>query len=143
MQTAEVGNISRPNITNPAMIASKRESLWRRSSQKTGSAPISNAQFAQNHISLTAKTAEDAMTPSNKPEDANPSPTNPSLLRTLSNNALDPPIQSSPLDTKPSPKGPTILVTHAPNDHMHSKTSKQTLLLDPLIKHPAINLPYE
>ena len=141
--SAEAGNILKPNTTNPAMIAFKLESLWRKSSQKTGFAPISNAQFAQNHISPTAKTAEDAMMPSNKPEDTNPLPINPSLLRIPSNNVLDPPTQSSPPDTKPSLKGPTTLDTHAPDDHTHSKTSNLMPQPDPPINNHAINLLYE
>ena len=135
----EAGNTSKPNTTNLAMIVSKLESLWRRSSRKTGSAPISNAQFAQNHISLIAKTAEDAMTLFNKPEVANLSPTNHSLLRILSSNVLDLLSQYSPLVIKPCLKVPTTLATLDPNVHMHSKTSRQMLLPDPLIKHHAIN----
>ena len=139
----EAGNTSKPNTTSHAMTAFRLENRWKRSSRKTGSVPISNVPFAPNHISRTARTAEDAMTPSNKPGDANPSPTNPSSPRIPSNNVLDLPTQSFPPDTRPSLKGPTIHDTHGPDDHMHSRTSNPMLLQDPLIKHHAINPPYE
>ena len=141
--SAETGNTSKPNTISLAKTAFKPESPWRRSNRKTGSAPISNVRFAQNHISPTAKNAEDATMPSNKPEVANLSPTNPSLPRIPSNKAQDPPTQSSPQVTRPFPKGLTTLDTLAPKGPMHSKTSRPMLQLDPLIKHPAINLPYE
>ena len=120
------------------MIAFKLENLWKRSNRKIGSAPISNAPFAPNHTSLIVKTAEVATTPSNRLEDENPLPTNPSSHRTLSNNTSDLPTQSSPLDIKHSRKDPTILDTLDPNDNTHSRTSYPMLQQDPLIKHPAI-----
>ena len=141
--SAEAGNTSKPNTTSHAMTAFRLENRWKRSSRKTGSVLTSNAQFARNHISLTVKTAEDAMMPSNKPEDANLLPTNPSLLRTPSNNELDPQTQFSPQDTKPSPKGPTTPDTRAPEGHTHSRPSNQMLPPDPLINNPDINLLYE
>ena len=140
---AEAGNISKPNTTNPATIAFKQENLWRRSSQKTGLVHISNVQSALNRTSPIAKTVEAATTQSNRQEDANLSPTNLSLPRTLSNNMLVHPTQYSPQDTRPFHRGPTTPGTLGPEDHMHSKTSNPMLRPDPLIKHHAINLQYE
>ena len=150
----EARNILKPNTINPATIAFKPESPWKKSSQKIGFVHISDAQSALNHISLIAKTAlnhisliaktaEAATTQSNKQEDVNPSRTNHSLHRNPSNNMLGHPNQYSLQDIRPSHKDPTTPGTHAPEDHTHSKTSNQMPLLDPPINNHAINLPYE
>ena len=139
---AEAGSTSKLNTTNHATIAFKPESLWRKSNQKTGSVHTSDALYALNHISPTAKNVEDATMPSNRLEDANLSQTNLSSLRTLSNmpGHLN---RHSLQDIKPFHKGPTTPDILAPEGLTHSRTSNQTLLPDPLINNPDINLPYE